>query len=501
MNIEVVDFEISVLSPLHVGCDEQVEPTSALFHDGVLWDGIDFYSAVTTASMREELKAITHQFSNERFSSFKNKYREQLLPWAERATPVAKEMQKIFEEKMSALPARRTSFDSLTHAPMIPGSSLKGALRGLLLGGVKGQRFQESNWRFSSDPMSMISVADLFPLNPASAKTCFAGKERLYKRDARLVRNLNEAQMGFCEVVLPAPEVFSGRLMLKSPHAERALADKAFTKETFFSTCRRQTQNFLSQRTRNNKMFWESSDLDILWPNAGLGESFGNLFHEILQDSSSLLLRLGSASGAEHTSLDWMRAQWNGEDDGKPPHTWTVAKFASNKRIPMGWVVITDLKKKNKSTQAWQQELSKMAAKLHGECPDQPLEILERYQSKREAFAKEQQLMRAAELRARAESQERERIEREKQAAQEAQRASFSEFLRNFDSLCEKIEKSAQPIQINNNLWQSVVKFSNEFASQSAEDKFKSTEWFTQRIEPKLALPKDKLKELKRKLS
>jgi hypothetical protein len=501
MNIDVVDFELSLLSPLHVGSDEHVDPTNALFHEGMLWDGIDLFSAVKAGPVREELKRITLHFSNQSFENFKRSNVDSLLPWAERTTPVAKGMQDQFNKSMSNLPARRTSFDSLTFSPMIPGSSLKGSLRGLLLGGTMGERFTTSEWKFSADPLSMISVADLFPCNPRSARTCFAGAERLYKHNAKVVRGLDETRMGFWEIVLPASSAFRGQISIKVPHTDRKLSAPAFTKTSLFSTCKNQMNKFLSQTGRDDRKFWQSSDLDVLWPNSGLGEAFSELLADVQADPASLLLRLGSASGAEHTSLDWLRSLWNGKNDGKPPHTWTVAKFAANKRIPMGWVVLTDLKSKSDATRAWQVKLDKIAEKIRSECPNASETALEQFKLKKNELMLAQEKAKNEERLALAEKSERERIEREKMAAVEAQRASWSEFLRNLDSLCERIEKSAQPIQVNNNLWQSVVKFSNDFASQNEDDKHKALEWFTQRIEVKLAVPKDKLKELKRRLS
>lgn len=503
--MEILDLHISVLTPLHLGCDEQTEPTSSLVDGGVLWDEIDLFSALSSPQSRDELKRIAALdgadiFAKD-FSRFKEKFKEEMKPWSERITPIAKGMeQKVRDTLNSPRPVslKRTSYDPLTHMPIIPGTSLKGVLRGLLLGTLKGHDFKNANWSFAKDPMSLVSVSDFFPSTESSAQLAMVGAPRLYKGNSRIVRNLDESRSGFREVVLPKVSTFTGRISLKSAHPQRGVVDAFSSADNLISLSKRFVENFMNHNLPNVGSFWKSQHFDTLWPNQELSNRFDELFNAVRADDHSVLLRIGSAAGKEHTSLDWLGNMWEGRD-GTPPHTWCVAKFAENKCLPMGWVVLSDARyMQSDAAKKWQRLLAPLAKMMADEVQFPAANVVAEYRAARANLAEQRA---TAILKEQQMRQEQERLEMQRAieaARRAAERAQWSAFKVAAEDLCEKIVQAPVKVAVNNSLWADLRKIATQVEGQNQDDKVHFMKLYSEKIKPKLGVPKDKLKELNR---
>lgn len=502
--MEILDLHISVLTPLHIGCDEQSEPTSSLVDGGVLWDEIDLFSALSSKESRDELKRIAafvpaDQFAAN-FAQFKNSFKEELKPWSERITPVAKGMESKVRDTLNSprpVALKRTSYDPLTHLPIIPGTSLKGVLRGLLLGALKDRDFNNANWSFAKDPMSLVSVGDFFPSSESSARMAVVGAPRLYKGNQRIVRNLDENSAGFREVVLPAVSAFTGRLLMKRAIEGRGVVDAFGSVEELLTLSRNFVKKFMEHNVPGVGKFWQSEHLDTLWPNKELSTRFQTLFDAIRADDHSVLLRIGSAAGKEHTSLDWLSGNWRQGVDGKPPHTWSVAKFSDNRSLPMGWAVLTNAKHANsEKTKKWQNLLATIAQMISDEVVFPNADDVTSYRAKRVTLA-EQRLAAVQQEKQARQEQEQIKMQRAAEAAQrEAEQAQWSEFKRAANNLCERIVQYQGKVAVNNNLWAELRKIATQIEGQKHEDKEYFMKVYSEKIKPKLDVPKEKLKEL-----
>lgn len=163
MNRERAQLIVTMLSPLHIGCDVDYEPTEYLdLPDGkILVFSLEQLSEVLTATDRSKLivaaSAQSPHFEIGRL----------LKPYAQRLAKMqgVRIIEKLCRNPMNwGKPAnikriQRTAFDPLTERGLLPGSSLKGAIRTAWLAANTSQLLRVS---IPQDPLRLLSVTDSF---------------------------------------------------------------------------------------------------------------------------------------------------------------------------------------------------------------------------------------------------------------------------------------------------------------------------------------------------
>lgn len=163
MNRERAQLVVTALSPLHIGCDIDYEPTEYLdLSDGkILVFSLEQLAAVLTATDRSNLNVAASAQSPHL------EIQKLLQPYAEKL----KQMQGVrIIEKLCRNPMnwgkrasirriQRTAFDPLTERGLLPGSSLKGAIRTAWLAANAGSLLRVS---IPQDPLRLLAVTDSF---------------------------------------------------------------------------------------------------------------------------------------------------------------------------------------------------------------------------------------------------------------------------------------------------------------------------------------------------
>src|SRR5690554_1860378 len=181
---------ISTLSPVHIGCGEDYEPTNYVMRDDCLYH-FDLVSAVDAFTEQElhELDRISSERDPLlRLQSFIADRADSLVGVAYKPRPVATELYKKYRnvvgraanveqggrKVINTLEIARTAFNSHNQQPIIPGSSLKGAMRTAILDALnQGQstRLKDRNagrelerellkGGFAEDPLRLLKVGD-----------------------------------------------------------------------------------------------------------------------------------------------------------------------------------------------------------------------------------------------------------------------------------------------------------------------------------------------------
>lgn len=185
---------ISTLSPVHIGCGVDYEPTNYLMDEGTLFTFDPVTALCSDDSARTELLNIVNQQQGERVVRAIQRFflarKDQLIPLHIRRIPVGEGVQTFYDERIgnqtkpNRLHIERMAFSALNDQIVLPGSSLKGAIRTALLDGVHGGMALENptdaenriDWKrlapiprtlgnalpqqFERDPMRLIRVGD-----------------------------------------------------------------------------------------------------------------------------------------------------------------------------------------------------------------------------------------------------------------------------------------------------------------------------------------------------
>ena len=205
---------LTPLSPIHIGCGEDFEPTNYLIDDGVLY-GFDPSRANLDERQRNDLSRLglnadllsIYQFFRDNKQAFK--------AIANVLIPVTSGVARDFQEKLARVVQRESDrkdvFNKLgieravgtgvARVPFIPGSSLKGSLRTSDLNQINDGRpiqygegdskggtsklekrlYEEKD--FDTSPMRLVKVSDLMPNGDLDRSVSYAVMRR--KRDPK----------------------------------------------------------------------------------------------------------------------------------------------------------------------------------------------------------------------------------------------------------------------------------------------------------------------------
>ena len=213
---------ISTLSPVHIGCGQDYDPTQYVIENDTLYEfEAGAALAVLSAQDRVQLLEIVNNPANDQMlrqvQTFFYQRRQALIPTASRRVPVGPQMAAFYQKRvgktvqvegdgsqlLNRLEIERTFFNPGDGVPVLPGSSLKGAIRTALLDEVNNGRplspeeralaergKEEANRRlqkrlfqyreFEQDPMRLVQLTDapFADVKGVGSELCFAVNRR-----------------------------------------------------------------------------------------------------------------------------------------------------------------------------------------------------------------------------------------------------------------------------------------------------------------------------------
>ena len=194
-------LHLTPLSPLHIGCGEDFEPTNYVIDDGLLY-GFDPSRAALNDLQRKQLTDVARRGSLAGIQRFFRDHAAAFKPHAYVVMPVCAGVEEKYKETIgkaanieaSGKPVfnkqeiERHVYTGALQQPFIPGTSFKGALRTAWLDDLNAeQRPQENTSRsttamekrllggdFQTSPLRLLKVADLMPTREPERDVLFA---------------------------------------------------------------------------------------------------------------------------------------------------------------------------------------------------------------------------------------------------------------------------------------------------------------------------------------
>ena len=210
-------LHLTPLSPLHIGCGEDFEPTNYVIDDGLLY-GFDPSRAALNDLQRKQLTDVARRGSLPGIQRFFRDHAAAFKPHAHVVMPVCSGVARLYEQRIgkaanveasgnqvfNKLEIERHVYTGALQQPFIPGTSFKGALRTAWLDDLNAeQRPQENTSRsttamekrllggdFQTSPLRLLKVADLMPTREPEREVLFAvnRKKREVLKDGQEVQ-------------------------------------------------------------------------------------------------------------------------------------------------------------------------------------------------------------------------------------------------------------------------------------------------------------------------
>lgn len=488
---------LTPLSPIHIGCGEDFEPTNYVIDDGLLY-GFDPSRAALTKLQRDKLGNAAQRASLAGIQQFFRDNAAAFKPHAYVVMPVAADVARQYERRLgraanleangepvfNKLEIERHVFTGPLQQPFIPGSSFKGALRTAWLDELNGKRqphdveFKfngeaKSTTRmettllggdFQTSPLRLLKVADLMPTREPEREVLFAvNRRKRHPKDGEAQpRGLTARK----DCVLPGQyRLFQAGVTLPSlgnhvgdtDKKGKPLTPAAAQLPVTLQRLAQQSNAYHRQRLRRELAVldgrglvnpdWKRGIEALLAPHSELNRQ--------LEAGQAFLIRLGRYGGAESktltgegvASIKIMGARVDGKQEFTFESTtktvWLAAQNEDEQKhlIPFGWAVVEI------DPQTDCLPLKKWCATQAQGRPDMASLRADLQVQKQAALAqKAQQAAKAAQDAAQAEA---ERLAKEQRAQAVAQMSPQMQQVDKLQQACEDWEKKLLPPQGN----------------------------------------------------
>jgi CRISPR-associated protein Csm5 len=378
--VEVVPLALTPLTPIHIGCGEDFEPTNYVIDDGILYHFEPARMSLTSEDRRllvecanrrgdDAIRAIQRFFYDRRrecrrVSRLEVSAAAGVVGWYERRVGRVVEREPGRGTVSSELRIERTAHHPYTGRPYLPGSSLKGSARTGWLNDVDrvppiqrdptrppGRDESSSQIEsqilggsFSTDPFRLVEFADAAGADLKSRVVFAVDRRKQPRRDGK------EKDLAVNREVIVGGQFRSsqGEIRFKSrpaaaspqhvPSADKCIRD--------FALLARACNQFYRTRLE--------ADLEVL-DVLGEGRWVGNFRALIaalslqLNEGRAILLRVGRHSGAESVTLDrhrWIRIIGGNRGTDRWAREATTIWLATESEDrttnlrPFGWVLL-----------------------------------------------------------------------------------------------------------------------------------------------------------------
>lgn len=393
---------ISTLSPVHIGCGKDYEPTNYVIEDDTLYAfEPDAALSVLDSQDREQLLRIVNSQASDQMlqqvQAFFYRRRQILIPTASRWMPVGAKMVAFYQKRIgqtmqaegdsdgsqltNQLGIGRTYFNPINRIPVLPGSSLKGSIRTALLDRINAGRSllredrvlakmgkEEANQRlqkrlfeyreFEQDPMRLMQLMDASFLNreDVGSELCFAVNRS--RNVTRTENNFDEnlmKQRGLYQLLECVPaarfRVFDGRLTLLQSECitdsrhHLPVTNLRWNASDIAAAC---NHFYRSQLVKELASMSEQGYLAREWVSM-IQQLLDGPVGQRLDRNEAFLLRVGRHCGAESVTLDGVRTIKILRGKGRSPDydmeatTWWLASDDIQARtgmLPFGWLLV-----------------------------------------------------------------------------------------------------------------------------------------------------------------
>lgn len=371
------ELVISTLSPVHIGCGEDYEPTNYVIEDGALYH-FEPSSAMLPAADRKALIDLCDA-PHVNLVQLRTYFRDRakyFLPQTRRIIPVTEAIEEQHKDGFTNAQARidakrvvgRAFYNAHDGTPIIPGSSIKGAIRTAILNSLNhglGKPREENNnsfqkrllgGSFASDPLRLIKVADA-PVAPSACPTHVRFNVALRRNPKPgSTRGATGEMFHTVETIEPGHRRATGQLAIqilpKDAQGKNVPIDSK--RIMSFREIAQACNAFYRPQLEAELNLLEARGFgDARWIK-GVRTALSNELGNRIKSGDAFLLRIGRHSGAEALTVDGVRWIKISKPGVKPARStdnpaninliWLCAdtKNAQTNMLPMGWIVVED---------------------------------------------------------------------------------------------------------------------------------------------------------------
>ena len=381
---------LTPLSPIHIGCGEDFEPTNYVIDEGVLY-GFDPSRAVLSDLQTSKLMDVVNRASLLGIQKFFKDNAQIFKAQADTLIPVSSGVATVYEQRVgraanieasgnqvfNQLFIERTMHTGRESLPYIPGSSFKGAIRTAMLDHLNLERQplrddtvqkgtpklearlfghgDEPN-KFERSPLRLLKIADLMPATDCEpARRVMFGvnrKKRQVIKEGKELQPKGIAARKEC-ILHGQYRAFVADAVLPSldPHSDIKTTPTPELRPTDFKAIAKQSNAYNQKRLRREMAVLDGRGLvNPAWKQSIELLMAGALSRK-LNSGEAFLIRLGRYGGAESKTL-------SGEGvasikimgaKGQPPTfesstktVWLAAEQENDQKhlLPFGWAVV-----------------------------------------------------------------------------------------------------------------------------------------------------------------
>ena len=372
---------LTPLSPIHIGCGEDFEPTNYVIDDGVLY-GFDPSRAVLNDLQKSKLMEVANKASLMAVQRFFKDNAQVFKAQSDVLIPVGEGVAQIYERNVgravsieasgnmvfNRLFIERTMYTGRLSQPYIPGSSFKGAIRTAMLDDINQDRRPTEDCKktssalekrlfkgdFETSPLRLLKIADLM-----AAPGCETQRRVLFavnRKKARVIKDGQELQpKGIAarkECILHGQyRAFQADAVLPSldPHRDGKITPVEELRPTDLKLIARQSNDYNTKRLRRELSVLDGF-LNPTWK-ADIEALLAGELGKKLTDGDAFLIRLGRYGGAESKTLsgDGVAQIKIMQGQGTPAvmqsttkTIWLAAEQENDQKhlLPFGWAVV-----------------------------------------------------------------------------------------------------------------------------------------------------------------
>lgn len=344
---------LTALSPLHIGCGQDYAPYEYLNDtpESVVVFGVEQLQSVIPPTERHGLSKAASELAPEKsIQKFIGHYKEALL-----AQPGLRRIPKLamhLPERTNIKRLERTTFDPLTDAALLPGSSIKGALRTAWLAAHP----ELLRVGIPEDPLRLLSIGDAPASNEARALMFLqrVHKKPLHDRPG----SPSSVRYDYLLEAIQRRGKFQTEICLRQPERGAHLCDPI---PQFSDLMLAVNQHYRAELDRC-RSYLADMDKDYGYGKDWLQWVSGEFDHDtkevrdasgatkkvytfggLIKKGKGFLLRLGKHGGAESLTLDGLRQIRT--KYGTKPTTFTMTLTANDTDKPtacepFGWVFV-----------------------------------------------------------------------------------------------------------------------------------------------------------------
>ena len=332
-----------ILSPIHIGTEKEINPLEYIIRDGTLYKiSLEKFVAAMDDDGRTEFEAVIEKEDLVKLRAFMashiNIERDTVY-----SVKVSQAIDTLYREKFDDIrnqllinPFLRTQNEA---TPLVPGSSLKGAIRTAIINELAKQKKLSKPKNFREERMFESAVLDCDDAKNDPFRALKI-RDSLLQGNATQIRTVENVSRGkggvlrltgvqmTCEVAcsfLTGTSVeFETELLFDDLIFKSGFIREKITLDRIKEAC---NAFYRPKMEMEHEKFYKNSN----------AEDPSRQLLEISLDANSFLIRLGRFSGVESVTLDGYR-------NPRPPgrgSVWGRSRNIMEGRYPMGWVKVT----------------------------------------------------------------------------------------------------------------------------------------------------------------